>query len=673
MASRIPAIFRTKLFGGRWVWNGRFALIIAAFLQSSIALAEDFTNLSLKELMSIEVTSVSKRKEQLSGAAGAVYVVTNEDLKRNGIRSVPDALRLVPGLSVAQIDASTWAISSRGSNGRFANKLLVLIDGRTVYTPLFSGVFWDRQDLLIEDIERIEVIRGPGASLWGSNAVNGVLNIITKNAADTQGTYVEAGAGKEENAFLGFRHGETVNDRSYFRVYAKATDHGSGELADGNDGGDEWRGGRAGFRADLNTVGGTQWRLQGEAFSSVGGKKFSVPILTAPYSQERSEDTEVSGGNLLLGFERSQGKDASISGQVYLSHDRLNDARVSERRSTFDVELAQKFAIGNTHLFQWGAGYRESWDRIDGSDNLSFAPVSDTSRLANMFVQDTIRLDGPELTLTVGTKIEYNNYTGLEIQPSARVAWEPDPRQTYWLAVSRAVRTPSRGENHIIANQVTLAPFSANNPTAFPALVRVDGSESIRSERLLAFEAGSRWQIDSTKWIDLATFYNIYDRLIGPTRGTSSLVLTPTPHLVVPSTVSNVGEAASYGVEFFGRWQATDKLLLSGGYTFFEANSEAVDGNNPEHQIRLSASADLDERTAFDVTLRYVDELTALNVDPYTTFDVRLAHKLSDSSSVALVGRNLFSSHFEFGRDGTLTTDPTRVEPSLFLVFEKKL
>jgi iron complex outermembrane receptor protein len=203
--------------------------------------------------------------------------------------------------------------------------------------------------------------------------------------------------------------------------------------------------------------------------------------------------------------------------------------------------------------------------------------------------------------------------------------------------------------------------------------VRIEGSESTLSERLIAFEAGTRWQLDSTKWIDVATFYNIYDRLIGVVPGTSSLVLTPTPHLVVPSTVSNVGEAASYGVEFYGRWQATDNLLLSGGYTFFEGNSEAIDGNSPEHQVRLSASAELDERTALDVTLRYVDELPALNIDPYTVFDVRVAHKLSDSSSVALIGRNLFSSHFEFGNDGTLLTNPTRVEQSFFLVFEKKL
>ena len=672
MAGKKSTVLKTNFF--RFLArSGPCVLLAALFLQSNPAFGEDFTNLSLQELMSIEITSVSKRKEHLSGAAAAVYVITNEDLKRNGIRSVPDALRLVPGLAVARINASTWAISSRGSNGRFANKLLVLIDGRTVYTPLFSGVFWDRQDLLIEDIERIEVIRGPGASLWGANAVNGVINVITKNAADTQGTFVELGAGKEENAFLGFRHGEAVSDHTYFRVYAKATDRGSGELADGRDGGDEWLGGRAGFRADFASMGGTQWRLQGEAFSSAGGEKFPVPALTAPYSQERSEDSEVSGGNVLLGFERSQGKDASISGQVYFSHERLNDTRVSERRSTFDVEFAQKFPAGNTHLFQWGAGYRESWDRIDNGDNISFAPVSDTSRLVNMFAQDTIQLDGRELALTVGTKIEYNNYTGLEIQPSARVAWEPDPRQTYWLAVSRAVRTPSRAENHVILNQLTLAPFSANNPTAFPALVRIEGSESTLSERLIAFEAGTRWQLDSTKWIDVATFYNIYDRLIGVVPGTSSLVLTPTPHLVVPSTVSNVGEAASYGVEFYGRWQATDNLLLSGGYTFFEGNSEAIDGNSPEHQVRLSASAELDERTALDVTLRYVDELPALNIDPYTVFDVRVAHKLSDSSSVALIGRNLFSSHFEFGNDGTLLTNPTRVEQSFFLVFEKKL
>ncbi len=648
------------------------------------ARSRDLLELDLEELMQIEVRSVAKKPQKLSEAAAAVFVITADDIRRSGVLTIAEALRMVPGLDVARINANQWAISSRGFNVRFADKLLVLIDGRTVYTPLFSGVYWEVQDTLLEDIERIEVIRGPGATLWGSNAVNGVINITTKNAKDTQGGLLTGGGGREERRFGGVRYGTKWGDGAYGRVYAKSFDRDGFVDASGRDAPDDWQAGQAGFRVDWQASGQDAFTVQGDIYRGDAGQITSLNSLIPPYTQTFDERVGFSGGNLLARWRRTFSPSSELALHVYYDRMEREERAVGEQRDTFDFDLQHRFAFDERQDIIWGLGYRFSHDRIRNSAELGFIPDSQDVNLFSAFIQDEITLIEDRLRLMLGSKFEHNDYTGFEIQPNARLLWTPDERHTFWAAVSHAVRTPSRADADFRNDTLVIPPGIPTNPQPLPILVMVNGNPNLRSEEVVAYELGYRFNPIARFSLDIAGFYNVYDRL----RTTGILAppmfeTTPLPpHLVLPLQFENQMHGHTYGVELAAGWQPLDWWRLRSAYTYFQADLSldagstdvlslsTAEGSSPKHQFSLLSSMDLSNNLELDLWFRYVGALRDPPVDSYTTLDARLAWKPRRDFELSVVGQNVFDSpHLEFG--SVLTNSvTTEVERSAYVKFD---
>lgn len=635
----------------------------------------DLTELSLEELMDVQVTSVSKRAEPISAAAAAVFVITQEDLRRSGATSIPEALRMVPGVQVARIDASKWAISARGFNGRFANKLLVLIDGRSVYTPLFSGVFWDVQDTLLEDVDRIEVIRGPGATLWGANAVNGVINIMTRSARETQGGLLAAGGGSEERGFAGVRYGGALGTSSAYRVYGKAFERGSGERLAGGAAADGWSMGRGGFRIDSAPSASSALTVEGGLYDGEAGETLTVQPLRAFSPRAVDAEMRVAGGHLLGRWQRTLSETSDLRVQLYYDRTERTAALIEEGRDTFDLELQHGFAPGSRHRLLWGLGYRRTGDDIRGSEVLSFHPARRTDDLASAFLQDEIALRPDRLWLTLGSKVEHNDYTGFEVQPNLRALWIPRRHHTLWAAVSRAVRTPSRAE-HDLRLESPLAGPGGLFPGAPPAVAVTLGDPGYGAEELLAWELGYRVGLAPGLFLDLATFYNDYDELRATRAGEPSLVPAPVPHLVVPARLSNDLEGETYGAELVVDWRASKRWRWNAAYSLLAIqlrnrrpgmdDSPFDEGASPRHQLVLRSSVDLPQGVELDISFRHVDELPGLEVDAYSTFDLRLGWRPHADLELSLVGQNLLEeTHVEFAPE-IIPTHPTAAERGLY-------
>ncbi|HSS44518.1 MAG TPA: TonB-dependent receptor, partial [Thermoanaerobaculia bacterium] len=399
----------------------------------------ELKKLSLEELFEMEVTSVSKKPEKLSETAAAVHVVTDEDIRRSAAPSIPEALRDIPGIEVARVDSRQYAITARGFNGTTANKLLVLMDGRSLYTPLYSGVFWDAQDTLMEDIARIEVIRGPGATVWGANAVNGVINIISKSAEETQGLLVTGGGGNEERAFTGVRYGGKLGADAYFRVYGKYFDRNDSVRPNGQDANDQFQMGQGGFRVDWKPRADQLFTLQSDVYDGSA-------------EQPTAGDIDLKGGNLLGRWTRHFSANSDLQIQAYYDRTERNIPPIfGEKLDTLDLDVRHRFLPAGGHDVVWGFGYRHTNDKVNNSPALAFLPPNQTRQLATAFVQDEITLVESRLHLTLGSKIEHNDYTGFEYEPSGRLAWTPSKEQTIWAAISRAVRAPSRIDRELFA------------------------------------------------------------------------------------------------------------------------------------------------------------------------------------------------------------------------------
>jgi iron complex outermembrane receptor protein len=619
--------------------------------------------LSVEELVDIDVTSVSKYPEKFSEAAAAVAVLTSEDIERSGVTNIPDALRLVPGLDVAQVDAHTWAISSRGFNDIFADKLLVLIDGRTVYTPLFSGVFWDLQDTLLADIDRIEVVRGPGATLWGANAVNGVINIITKSARDTQGFLVSTGGGTEDRDFVNVRYGVKIDDDTFARVYVKYFDRDSSVLPDGTDAHDAWDMFRGGFRLDSEPSNENSFTLQGDIYTGNEDEVYSIPTTTPPFATTVASTDQVSGGNLLGRWTHTFAPDSQLTLQAYYDRTEQETPIFGEKRDTGDVDLQDRFDWGDRQKIIWGAGFRVTHTNIKNSLNVSFFPSDRTLTLYNAFVQDEISIVPDRLHLTIGSKFEHNDFTGFEIQPSARALWTPGHAQTIWGSISRAVRTPSEAESDVRLNPAPPVPIP-------PGFLTIHGNPNMESEKLIAYELGYRVQPINQLKVDLTGFYNDYDdlRTLEP--------LLPGP--VSPSIVKNKLFGETYGVELSATAQVTRQWRLQGSYSYFDAQlhrepgsrdttTEAIDeGSSPHNQFFIRSLLDVGWNIQFDSTLRYVDVLPLPKVPSYITLDLRLAWSPRKDLEFAVVGRNLLDDrHPEFAPT-FIGTQRTEVERSVY-------
>ncbi len=629
--------------------------------------------------MEIPVVITASRKEvPVSGTPAAVYIINHEDIKRSGARTIPDLLRMSPGLEVAQINANQWAITSRGFNGRFAKKLLVLIDGRSAYTPLFSGVYWDVQDTLLEDIERIEVIRGPGAAMWGANAVNGVINIITKNAKDTQGGYVEGGGGTEERGFAGVRYGAALSKDAYLRVYGKYFDRDNSVDASGNGLADGWHVERGGFRFDWAPSRADTLTLQGDAYSGKDGETGSVIAMKEPYVSISDIRTDIGGGNVLTRWNRTFSETSNATLQLYYDRAEREDVLIGEEEDTFDLDFQNRFKIGDIQDFIWGFGYRLTQDDIKNSASISCDPDGRSIPLYSVFLQDEITIVEDRLRLTVGSKFEENAFTGFEAQPNIRLLWTPHEKHTAWAAVSRAVKMPDRWTDDA-RNNIGVYPGKT------PTIVSLVGNKDLVSEELLAYEAGYRVRPAKQLSLDVATFFNVYDDLRTYEPTTGFYETSPSPaHYVFPNEVSNKMEGVTYGVELAADWKALHWLRMQASYTFLDmqlelkedsasARSEEAEDGSPHNQFSLLSSTDIAKNVAFDLWLRYVDELPATNIERYVTVDARLAWKPRKNIELSLAGRNLIDGrHPEFKSESNVVGLVPQVERSVYAMMALK-
>jgi iron complex outermembrane receptor protein len=657
---RFPSALHPFYRTARWL-----ALLLggcAAVAAQGEEAAVDVTQLSLEQLMDVEVYSVSKQNESLARSPAAVFVVSQEDIRRSGATTIPEALRMVPGLQVARVDRNQWAISARGFNGAFfANKLQVLIDGRSVYTPLFSGVWWDSQDTLLEDIERIEVIRGPGASLWGANAVNGTINIISKKAKDTQGGLLSAQAGMEEHGTVGLRYGGRLNEDTHYRVYGKYYDRDDFMDAQGHNAGDTGRSGRGGFRIDsrLNAV--DDLTVQGDVHQTTANTAptadFSYTPLPSQFLRPASE--KINGENLLTRWQHRYSPTSVAKLQLYWDRTERNGLLLDFREAinTFDADFQHDWQWSDSHRLVWGLGYRYLHRNSNGGDKITLNPSQRSDELLSGFIQDDITLLPDTLQLILGSKFEHKNTVGLQVQPTGRLLWTPDQQNSVWASVSRAMRMPSWIEQDARYNMSLLPPAPGSLP--LPTLLQLQGNRQVESEEVLAYELGYRSQLSRSLSFDAALFYNDYRNLVSNDLG--ACAFEPALGLIqCPVLTRNRMYGESYGVELAGNWYPRDDWRLQAGYTLTHIDLRHRDGYNafairsensdPQQQTFLRSSLDLPHHVTFDLMFRYVDASPALRVKAYPTLDLRLAWRPVRDVELSVTGRNLADDmHFEAG------------------------
>jgi iron complex outermembrane recepter protein len=639
----------------------------------------DVTNMSLEDLMNMQVTSVSKRSQKVADAAAAVFVITQEDIRRSGATSIPDALRMVPGLEVAQIDENKWAIGSRGFNGRFDNKLLVLIDGRSVYTPLFSGVYWNVQDVVLEDVDRIEVIRGPGATLWGANAVDGVINIITKSAKATQGGLVSAGAGSQEATAETVRYGSKVKDNTYYRVYGKYYDWYPSIDTTGATASDGWHALRSGFRLDSNATTKDSITVQGDIYHDNFGETLTVPSLTSPTLWSTYPNNGYESGGDLLGRWNHSFSRSSTSLQMYYDRTNIADPTVfGDHESVYDIDFQHDIHLGESQELVWGLGYRSIQDTNGSSFTVALRPDHSSLNQYSAFVQDEVNLLDNHVHVTVGSKFEHNPFTGFEIEPNVRVLGTLTKDQSVWAAVSRAVRTPALTEEGLQLNVGIVPPGTAPFNSPLPIVEAIFGSPQFGSEDLLAYEIGYRVQATNSFSLDIAAFYNDYTNLRSAEPGAPILVGSPVPsYVVLPFVASNKMSGGTYGIEPFAEWKILPKWKLMGSYSFLRMNihknansldptPDLPNGLSPRHQYNFRSSLDLPKHIEQDLMLRYVDKLPGLNIPSYYSLDAHIGWKPISQIQLSFGAQDLLNSqHFEFIPE-FINTQPTQVRRTYF-------
>jgi iron complex outermembrane receptor protein len=614
---------------------------------------DELASKSLEDLMNVEVTSASKKEQKLSEVAAAIFVITQEDIRRSGASGMPDLLRMVPGVNVAQIDANTWAISARGFNSEFEDKLLVLIDGRAVYTPLFGGVNWDTEDVPLEDIERIEVIRGPGGTIWGANAVNGVINIITKRAADTAGAVVVAGVGTHEQGFGTAQYGGKIGDRETYRIFGKYLNDTAFSDLNGQDADDSWHLLHGGFRIDSALSQKDVVTTQGSIYTGSEGATIVHSTLFPPTNVNVARIASLSGGNILTEWDHifSGGSDTSL--RFYLDRYTRDGPELKEMRDTIDLDFQHHVAWGPRQDLIWGLGFRYSADHTVGTIDEAFVPADSDGELFNIFVQDEIVLRPNQLSLSVGTKVENSYFTGFDVEPGARVTWTPSHRQTVWGAISRAAQTSTRRRENLDAAIATLPG---------PAEVALLGNPNSKSEHVVAFELGYRTQLNGRLSFDAATFFNIYQDLESFEAQPPFFELNSgTRVLVMPSLIENKIHGTTEGVEVSVNWKATRHWTLSPGYSFLEMHLHSdptstdtttvadTQGSNPRHQAQLRSQIELPHGMAWDANSYFVAPLPAQFVPSYTRIDTQFRWRLAETLELNLVGQNLLrNQHTEF-------------------------
>jgi iron complex outermembrane receptor protein len=650
------------------------AILCASMMMPAAAQqkSQDLTDRSLEDLMNLPVTSVSKKGQKLSQTASAVFVITQEDIRRSGAMNIPDLLRMVPGMDVAQINRNTWAISARGLNGEFGNELLVMVDGRTVYVPTFGGVFWDVFDVPMDDIERIEVIRGPGGSVWGANAVNGVINIITKKAGETQGTLVVAGGGNLDQGFGTVRYGGKLGANTNYRVYTKYFSQNHLPDINGQDGGDGWHLLRGGFRMDSALSPKDTLMIQGDLY---GGKEgfpsLFLPTLTSPERQKNILQVDLSAGFLQTVWNHAYSNRSDTTLQVSYDRYRRNDD-LRETRNTLDLDFQHHFSWGDRQNIIWGLGYRYSASVTHGDPTASLNPANLNTQLPSGFIQYEIALVPERFYLTVGTKLEHNYFSGWGTWPSARATWKQNEQNMFWAAISQAARTPTSLDTDM---RVNFGGFTSSDGTPF--VIGLRGNPHFKNENVVAYEFGYRSTAVEHVSIDLSVYYNAYESRRTTEPAASFLETTPLPaHFVLPVTFENLRYGETHGFEVDANWKITSRWALSPGYAFEQihmhtaaasqdtAGNAFTEGSSPRHSAQLRSHVNLGHGVGWDTSSYFVDSLVAQNLPSYTRLDSQISWQMSEAMALSVVGQNLLrNTHIEFQDDSEYAL-PTQMKRS---------
>jgi iron complex outermembrane receptor protein len=639
-------------------------MLSVMFTPGASATEANLFELTLEELLDLQVTTASKRNQAVTDVPAPITVITAEDIRRSQAKDLSELLRRVPGLYVGRLHGGLKATSSRTAAERFANKLLVMVDGRSIYSPSFSGVMWEQQDIMLENVERVEVIRGPGGALWGANAVNGIINIITKNAADTQGGMVSGSI--SQNRYRGaMRYGFAADENTHVRIYGHGNneDAGFAEM----EAHDDWRQGRLGLRLD-NITGNDRWQLQAEANKAIVGHQIGIPDgSAAPPSFQRTviDDDRYTGGHILGRWERNNDDGDQVSLQLYWDYTRFDASTTEYRQHTFDVEFQQLLKLSDRQKLIWGLGYRGIDDEFSAGDVVRADPEERYTSLYSAFVQHEVDIVRDRLTLTSGLKSEYNDYTHDEWQPSLRLSYTPKERATVWLGWSRAARTPSRVNNDVIFRNRAIPPAT---------FVEVFGSENFESEYVDAFEAGTRLLLNEEVSFDLAVYYHDYDNL-----------RTFEQTAPVNFVAGNEMHGAAYGAELMFTWRPTPKQSYYLAYAYtgsnFDLLSGSLDGSSadgederfPHNQVFIAADWQVTPTLDAGINVTYVDNLESGEIGARVDLDVRLIWRPVDDLEVALVGRNLTDpSHAEYGSQRLFRSETTEVRRSVTLTVTKR-
>ncbi len=645
-----------------------FRLLLPGLCAATAAIAQqtgasDFKSMTLEELSQIDVTTQSKEPVKAFQTPAAIYVITGEDIRRSGATCIPEALRLAPGVEVARIDSNKWSIGIRGFGTRLTRSVLVLIDGRTVYTTLFDGTYWEVQDTMMEDIDRIEVIRGPGGTIWGPNAVDGVINVITKKASDTKGMLATAGGGNFEQGFGGFRYGGGNGDDFNYRFYAKGFDRGPEHHQDGASF-DDWREAQGGFRMDWNEASHNDFTLQGDIYIEEAGERVQATTYTPPYSQNVDANADLSGGNILGRWEKTLRGGTDIQLQAYYDRTNRLEPNLEDKTDTYDVDFIEHVHLRWRQEISWGGGLRFSHEYnpvvVSG---LQFVPPERTDDLYTGFLQDEIGLVEKRLSLTVGTKLLHTNFTGFAAEPSARLLWTPSDKNYLWTAFTHAVRTPSDAEADFY-----LLGSTGLNINGLPLLARFNPNPNFAPEQLNGYELGYRRFVTKTFAFSIASFYNHYHDLFDEEfAGSIFLEDNPAPaHYLLPAQFRNGLLGYTKGVEVSPEWRITDRWRLRGSYSFLHMNLgdapgsgdigtiPGIVGASPQHQAWVQSSLDLSKTLELDLTYRYVSALFAPSqmVPAYSTGDVHFAWRFRRGWEWSVVGQNLLQPwHAEYAGD----------------------
>ncbi len=627
-----------------------FVLLALAFASLPVQAEEkDILDLDLSSLMQIQVTSAGRKSQNLADVPAAIYVIEQEDIHNSGVTSIPEALRMVPGLQVARISSSKWAITSRGFNGTFANKLLVQIDGRSVYTPSYTGVYWDVQNVILEDVERIEVIRGPGATLWGANAVNGIINIITKHSSETLGGLVSIGSGNHEKLLASARYGFQLSNDTYGRIYIHRHKQDSYNfLNTKTDAHDNWESTSGGFRLDGDLGLRDSWTLQGDCYNNNINQRVDTYWVWPSLSPTQVQDSfEPKGFNLLGRWTHNNSENNSWSLQSYYDDNKRHEIYVQQQHKIFDLDFQHRFQPTSRHDLIWGLGYRLINDDLKNNDQMKISPEKDSYEVFSAFAQDEFNL-ADHLWLTVGSKFEHNDFSGIEVQPSIRLLWKPAESHSLWFAVSRAVRTPSRAERDTVVT-VGMLELPPPYPPGTVVPVSVINNPELDSEKLIAYEAGYRFSANDELKLDLSFFYNHYKDLRVYQQTEAGLQFY------------NGMKGNTHGVEVLVEWSPASWIKSEFSYSYIKLKlktaatvdpifADLAEDSSPRHQLSIRSNFDLGHNLNLNLWGRYVDDVSPsvpsllapdLGADNYFELDANIIWHPVENIELMLVGQNL--------------------------------